>query len=175
MPTIVPVSLLRRALKVELAEDDPELVRLEAVAVAHLEADTGYSIVQADREHWLPGWVDGCIPTTPITNVAAVEYRDNEGTLQTLPAANWYIEYGSGPLATIRFVGSLPACRYGSVRISFTSGWAAGQHPANVVQAIVALVGLLFANVNAALPINLEGNPAYEGILSTLRCRGPLR
>lgn len=175
MATLVPLSALRRALKVELEEDDAELVRLEAVAVAHLEDETGYSIALASKSQYAAGFCDVTLPTYPIASVSAVQYRDDAGNLQTLPAENWYLDLAEGPLVVVRFKGSLPTPRRGSVCVQFTAGHAANAIPANVAQAIIALVGLLFANTNAALPVQLSGNPAYEGILATLRCRGQVR
>lgn len=175
MPMIVPLALLRKAIKVDLEEDDPELTRLEAASVALLEDLTGYCIRVASKVAYFKSFCDATICAKPVNTVTAVQYTDTSGNVQTLSASNWFTDLSAGPLVVVRFVGSLPVPRVGSVKISFTVGDAPAAVPEHVIQAIIALTALMFTNVNAAVPLRLEANPAYQSILDSIRVTGWLR
>ena len=169
----IPLDNLRKALRVEIREDDAELARLVQAAQAYVERRTGVTIGTATKHQYLSKFRDCLLEGFPFGAITSVQYYE-DGVLSTLPATDYDIRYVDGPLAMLKFdTTEIPD--EDTVDITYTAGYG-NQVPKDLVHAGVSLVAHWYSNVEAAAPIELRPVPYTTGvILDHYRVRSDLR
>lgn len=183
----LPVSLddAKAWLRVDHNDEDELITRLVYGAVAATEDRTGRILApsswewQADRwDRWF------AIPAFPIRDVTSVVYLDEDGTEQTLDAADWYW-HRTAEGAEVRFVStwSSPTLydRPRSVRVRFDAGYddptASGSGddpdlvlPENAKMALRFLIAHWYANRESVTTANVYEVPqTFEYLAQQLR------
>jgi uncharacterized phiE125 gp8 family phage protein len=110
------------------------------------------------------------IPLAPVTAITEVGYLDTTGAAQTVSSGNYRAVLDVDPVRVEPAVGfSWPGTRQasGGVYVKFTAG---GNPPLVIRQAVLLIVGHLYANREAVGPGNLAPVPmAVESILNQYR------
>lgn len=169
----IPLDNLRKALRVEIREDDAELARLVQAAQAYVEKRTGVTIGTATKHQYLSGFRDCLLEGFPFGAITSVQYYKS-GVLSTLSATDYDIRYVDGPLAMLKF-DTTETPDEDTVDITYTCGYG-NQVPKDLIHAGVSLVAHWFSNVEAAAPVDLRPVPYTTGvILDHHRVRSDLR
>lgn len=106
----------------------------------------------------------------PVQSVTSVKYLDASAAEQTMPADAYYLE--NGEVVRLTSSGSWPsvADRADAFRVRYVAGYADGEVPAPILQAVKIMVGLLYENrIEAA---NLQTHPTVASLLSPYRVWG---
>jgi uncharacterized phiE125 gp8 family phage protein len=158
-PTFDPVALAlaKAGQGIETDEHDALLTGYLQAAVAHVEGVTGLRLARQTVK--LRAWGFECgwfpLPIAPVAAVTAIDYLDTVGVSQTLDAALYTTAlYGLSPLIARAPGQSWPAtrCTPGAVTITATVGYADGELPAVLRQAVLLLFGDFNANRERTAP-----------------------
>mgnify|MGYP006282010243 CR=1 FL=1 len=170
----IPLATIKNALKITYTEDDSELVRLREAAVALVERRTGVALERRTETLYLTAWVDALIPVAPFVSLASVQYTDSAGAVQTMPAADYWIDRSDGPNPILRFL-AMPARKEGTaITVTYTAGHLA--LPNEIAHCCIALVGAWYNNPEAFQNVGLTVVPlSVEFILETIDARSPMR
>lgn len=145
--------------RVDSSDDDALFERLIKAAMRTLEDRANVYSVPTTLEHRQDCWSEPIvIDAWPIRDVSAVQYLDEDHSLQTVPAANWYWNRENGR-AEICFADdfSLPTLsnRPQAVRVAFSAGFDDPANPGTVAatavdervaQAVLTVVGHWYEN-----------------------------
>lgn len=170
----IPLSTIKAALKIDYADDDTELMRLRDAAASLVERETGLILAPAQRTQYLADFTETAIMLVPFTTVDSVIYTDSNGTGQTMPAADYWLDYSEGPLPVIKFL-DFPAVKPGTnINVVCTCGYSSV--PNEIVHAIIALVGGWYNNPEAFQNITMTSVPmSTQYIIRALSIRSPIR
>lgn len=169
----IPLDNLRKALRVEIREDDAELARLVQAAQAYVERRTGVTIGTATKHQYLSAFRDCVIEGFPFGAITSVQYY-KAGVLTTLSATDYDIRYVDGPLAMLKF-DTTETADEDTVDITYTCGYG-NQVPKDLMHAGVSLVAHWFNNVEATAPVDLRPVPYTTGVILDMhRVRSDLR
>jgi len=168
----IPLDNLRKALRVEIREDDAELARLVKAARDHIENVTGLSLGTASKVQYLPSFRDFIIEGAPDPQITSVTFTRN-GLSQTLHPSRYRLRRWAGPLAVLVFEDAGDADP-DSIAVNYTCGFGFAV-PHDLIQAGVALVAHWYTNVEAAAPVDLRPVPfSAQVILERRSIRGAL-
>lgn len=121
--------------------DDATLLEIEAAAVAHFQRETNryFGPVTTLVDAFSPG---GALPrlrlSAPVTSITKIEVRGLSWSAWTEPWAAGAYEF-SGDLLELVDGSVFPRGRQ-NVRVTFQGGYAAGQEPPDVREAVVTIV-----------------------------------
>ena len=136
----VELSEAKGYLRVDHSDDDADVLRALKAAIEYAEERTGLSFAVKTYEWradgwpfltsplWPPTWpYQITLPKAPVVDVLSLKYLDENGTLQTVSAADYDWER-TPEGATITFVDDysfpdLHATRADRVRVEFTAGF----------------------------------------------------
>jgi uncharacterized phiE125 gp8 family phage protein len=115
-----------------------------------------------------------CLPHAPVVMVEKIEYLDMSGTWQTMPPADYAVNYGMSPTIITPCFGKIwpiPLPQIGSVKVTYTAGYASpittgGQLASNqfrVSGPVSWSVGdvVKFSNSGGSLPAPLWEDASY--------------
>jgi uncharacterized phiE125 gp8 family phage protein len=183
----LPVSLtdLKRHLRLgapgsedQYTIEDPILQIALDASQAYVEQFTGLSL--AERTIKLRAWGFDCLsfrlPAGPVSAVASITYLDTSGAEQTL-STDVYVAslYGLSPLISRASNKTWPAtlCQAGAVTVTVTAGFADGECPAPIRQAILLYAGSEYLNrqstVIDASRVTIIENSAADRLLANYR------
>ncbi len=114
------------------------------------------------------------LPAAPVTAVTSITYIDSAGAEQTLdPAVYDEALYGLSPTIALAYGQSWPSVRCGlsSVVFTVTAGYAAGECPDPIKQAVLLIVGDWFENREQSVAGSISTIPmvAVESLLTNYR------
>jgi uncharacterized phiE125 gp8 family phage protein len=178
--TSQPVSLdeAKAHLRVDSADEDALIEALVEAAQAHVEQYTGLYLAEQTVKLRAWGFDLGAsrLPAGPVSEVTSITYTDIDGTVQTLsPDLYVAILYGLSPMISPAWGQCWPAhrCFPGSVVVTVTAGFADDECPAPIRQAILMIVGDLYANREAvvidASRVTMIENPTADRLLANYR------
>lgn len=156
-PTVEPVTLAQANFHLRLTTDaTDESGQPDDSLVAGLIKAARQSTEQYLQRTLVPSTLElraGCfdveLPMAPVAEVTSVKYIDQAGDEQTLPSGAFEFA-GTPDLPRIRvaYGGSWPAIRPqdDSVRVRYVAGYALGEVPGPIVQAMLLLIGHLYEN-----------------------------
>lgn len=169
----IPLDNLRKALRVEIREDDAELARLVKAARDYIENVTGLTIGTASKTQHISHFRDFLLEGAPNPSIQSVTYTI-DGVAQTLHPSRYRLRHWEGPLAVVVFEDpgeSDPD----SIAVNYDCGYG-NAVPHDLMQAGVALVAHWFSNVEAAAPVELRPVPfSTQVILERRSIRSALR
>lgn len=153
-PEALPVSLeeVKKALRVDSADDDDMLTSLIQSAVDHYEGWTGVLGICLVEQTWSQSFDrfdrSLCLPLGPVLEVLSVSWRDVNGDPSTIPDSNYALETNSGGQSHVRFRNafSQPSGLYerGAVSVEYKAGWPVVEGkptvPKDICTAIIARV-----------------------------------
>lgn len=155
--TVIDVAAAKAHMRVDF-DDDDELIGDEIKAAQdRIEKHTSRLLTERALEMTLESFpcrlVPICIPRSPITAISSIKYTDVAGAEQTLdPGA--YRWSAADPQRILPAFGgewtSAVAYDPGSVRIAFAAGYAEGECPAGLVEAVKRYVAYLYENREGA-------------------------
>ena len=152
-PAVEPVTLddAKAHLKVDTTDDDALITSLISAARARAEWHTGHAFVTQSWTLWLDGWPGIIeIPLPPLQSVASVTAYALDDSATVLDAATYQVDTASSPARLTLKPNTSPPVnlrRINAVAIAFTAGYGeAGDAPAPVRQAILAMVASLYTN-----------------------------
>ena len=152
----IPLLTIKAALKVDFDDDDRELTRLREAAVSLLERKTRLKFETAAQVMRLPKFADSMFAVVPYQSLTSVTYTDGSGAAQTMPSTDYWIDL-TDAAPVLRFLEQ-PAQKEGTmVVVNYTAGYA--DLPADVVHAVISLVGHWYNNPEATQPIALQTVP----------------
>jgi uncharacterized phiE125 gp8 family phage protein len=150
-PAAEPVTLAeaKAHLRIEGAEDDAYVTALIQAARQHVEEVCWRGLVTQEWEAVLEGFPDGALelPKGNLASIASITYVDSAGATQTLAPATYEADTVSVPGRLLLAYGqSWPStrCQWDAVRVRYTVGWAAGEVPTPIRQALLLLVAQLY-------------------------------
>ena len=191
-PTAEPLSLpeAKLHLRVDIADDDTLIGALIAAARDYAEGLTRKQMVAArfrqvmdslpgpslmgvpyGRPFSLPGHAI-YLQRAPVQQVVSIQYLDMGGSVQTMPAADYTVDYSSDPVRITPVFGKIwpiPLPQIGSVWVTFDAGFGAPM-TADVAGGTVSVQGwkaltvgdaLRLSNGGGALPAPLQPNTDY--------------
>jgi uncharacterized phiE125 gp8 family phage protein len=147
-PTFLPVTLVqaKAAQRIETDEEDPLLTGYLMAAINHIE--TQYERRLATQTVKLRAWGLDCptfvLPLSPIQSISAVTYLDAAGDEQTLSTDVYATAlYGLFPTVALKHRQCWPVHQRGLGSVVFTcqAGYAEGDAPAVIQQAVLILFG----------------------------------
>ena len=175
-PSMLPVSLaeVKKALRVDSADDDDMLENLIQSAVDHYEGWTGILgiclVEQTCRQIF--DRYEQCLrlPLGPVIEVAGIETRNNAGIETAIPTNDYTVEIDAAGLSSVRFVDgfNMPndVAQRSAISVVYRAGWPIVDNkptvPADIRTAIIARVqigyeqtatdaGKTIANMESAL------------------------
>jgi len=90
---VVSLADMKLFLRVDGSDEDTTITALLDAAVTHISDYTNRHFTgESDAKFYLEKWRSASLAFGPVTRITGVKYYDRSGTLQTLPAANWYNE-----------------------------------------------------------------------------------
>lgn len=175
---VVTLDDARHHLRIDHSDDDAyitTLIRVATTAVQErLERTLGVTTwdYRIDSEGICWGF-DIRLPMPPLLEVVSVKYFDTDSVEQTYAPAN-YRAFGIGGRGGIRLTGgaSWPSLRSGpeAVTIRFSAGYE--EVPAPIRQAVLLVVGQLYAQRGEMVQENLTEDPAIKALLAPYRVFG---
>lgn len=137
-PSTEPVTVdhAKTFLRVVSADENALVATLVTAARRHTEEVTGYALGVQTRRLVLDRFPAGCIlplPCPPLATVTSIVYLDANGAQQTMPTDDYEVHTACTPGA-VYAPGGWPSTsgRPGSVRVTFTCGYAAVPEPLTV-------------------------------------------
>jgi uncharacterized phiE125 gp8 family phage protein len=168
-PESLPVSVddVKTHLRITGEDEDNYLFSLIEAATAYIDGPHGIGIALMPQtwEYSLKGlWPSFTIPLYPVQSVDKIEWTDRDGTAQS--STNIRFDKRTNPCHAYHDLRATP--HEGSVVVTFTAGFATV--PADLRQAILMIVGHLYANAEATSAVKLENVPmAVDTILARYR------
>lgn len=155
----VTTAEARARLRIDHYDDDDDIASMIAAATAHAEQFTGRAFIDQTWDYYLDAFpASGAIqiPKPPLIGIEGVFSRDSAGTETQIAAAGYLVDSATAQarLALI-FGGTWPTIDsiVNAVRIRFRAGYvdydsspAAGEVPADIKNAILMIVGTLYAH-----------------------------
>lgn len=153
-PEALPISLeeVKKALRVDSADDDEMLTSLIQSAVDHYEGWTGVLGICLVEQTWRQSYdrFDRllCLPLGPAIEPVSVSWRNAAGEISTVPDTSYSLETSAGGQSEIRFRNafSQPSDLYerGAVTVEYKAGWPMVDDkptvPKDICTAIIARV-----------------------------------
>ncbi len=153
-PEALPVSLeeVKKALRVDSADDDDMLTSLIQSAVDHYEGWTGVLGICLVEQTWRQSYdrYDQCLrlPLGPVIAVDAVKTRNAAGTETQIPTTDYAVETDAAGRSYVRFVDgfimSADAALRSAISVDYRAGWPIVDEkpnvPADILTAIIARV-----------------------------------
>lgn len=186
-PPLEPLTLdeAKAHCRVDGATDDALLTALVQVAREWCEGVTERALVTQTWRLTLDAFPldprDPCapirLPRPPLQAVTSVQYVDATGATQTLDPAQYVVEPGTLPgQIRLAYGAAWPMTRRqpGAVTITYTAGYgaAATDVPAALRQAMLLMIGDLYANREAQLIGTItSANPAADALIGGYRYR----
>jgi len=147
-PTALPISVpdVKSALRVDGDDKDAEIERLIKAAVDHYEGWSGVLGIAIVEQTWRQefGRFEDkmCLKVGPVSSIASVKYRNEQGQIATVAADNYTLKHDAGGQAYIRFDRGFtaPVDLYedAPVSIEYVAGWE--EVPADIQTAIILFV-----------------------------------
>ena len=177
-PTTEPVTLAEAQLHLRLDTsgsppshpDDTLVETLITAARENAEQYTGVTIAQATYQ--VKSAVTNeqiSLQTYPVTNVSSVTYEDNDGVVQTVDSADYFVDNFQRP-ARLVFRRNSPGF---DTTVTFTAGYTDGQSPndyptpAGVKAAILLMLGNLYENRESVASTQSHERPQSATYLLT--------
>lgn len=155
-PAEMPVSLAdaKQHLRVSHGEDDVLITGLIAAAVSHLDGWTGILGRALVTQTWSQGFAAFAprldLPVGPVASVASLQYINEAGTLQTVPAPLYdVLEDARGAYILLKSGEIWPASNpLAAVPVvaTYVAGTPAAQVPPAIRAALLLMIGDLYAN-----------------------------
>ena len=166
----ISTATVKTALRIDYADDDAELTRLIAAAVAWVENYCGFRLTSASRTMKLREFQRTVLAVQPVTSITSVAYTSG-GNAETLNADQYWLDT-SETLSAVEFLEA-PSIDDGTlITVTYVAGYAT--EPNEVVQAVISLVGAWYNNPEAHAPTLLSPTPlGAQFMLEHLRIRGP--
>jgi uncharacterized phiE125 gp8 family phage protein len=166
----ISTATVKSALRIDYSDDDAELTRLIAAAVAWVENYCGFRLTSASRTMKLREFRRTVLAVQPVTLITSVTYTANAGAV-TMDAASYWLDT-SETLAAIEFLDA-PSIDEGTlITVTYSAGYAT--EPNEVVQAVISIVGSWYNNPEAHAPTLLSPTPlGAQFMLEHLRIKGP--
>lgn len=168
----ITTATVKTALRIDYTDDDAEFTRLIAAAVAWVERYTGVGLSSASRTMRLGSFKDSALPIDPFVSLSSVQYYDSSNALVTMPSTDYWVDQ-TGDLPRIRFLEQPSIYEGTQVTVTYVAGHAT--EPADMVQAVISIVGAWYNNPEAAQPIALSTVPLGAiYLLDHYRVKGPM-
>lgn len=153
-PTVLPVSVadVKKALRIDSADDDAVIETLIRAAVDYYEGWTGILGLCLVEQTWRQSYdrFDHvlCLPLGPAIEPVSVSWRNASGQISTVPDESYSLETSAGGQSVIRFRNafSQPSDLYerGAVSVEYKAGWPIVEDkptvPKDICTAIIARV-----------------------------------
>jgi uncharacterized phiE125 gp8 family phage protein len=176
--TVVSLDEAKAHLRVDSSDEDDLIQVLIETAQTQAENITGLRLLPQTvvRRAWELEDLWFRLPEAPVSAVDGITYLDFSGDRQTLDPS-LYVTALSGlrPQVSRAFLKVWPIhiCQLGSVEVTLSCGFADGECPAPIRQAILLYVGDLYANREAvvidASRVTMIENPTAERLLANYR------
>lgn len=171
-----PVTLAeaKAQLRVTHTDQDTMIGALIGVACKTVSEMSGRALSEEEWQYSLP-WVRGDVklPVTPLIEVTAIEYYDEDDVIQALDLADFYV-FQDEDTATIRpkdgVAWPVAQIRDDAFRFTFTAGYAT--LPENLRHAVLLLVDHLYHNTSPVTEGNVAEMPYAVEALVGLSRRG---
>lgn len=156
----------------EISQDDAQVEAFIMAATRSVEKTYGMAILtQTIKEYWSAFPCDEKKPMVlriqPVSAVTAIEYMDENGTMQTWDSEEW--TYGSYDLSTfivpkLNFTWPTAAAMPNAITITYTAGF--GSQPASVPSDIIQALKWIVADMDLRREDSVQALPrASENLL----------
>ena len=145
---IITLADIKSHLRITHDLEDGLLTGIRAAAINYVQNYANVQLGSVTAYGYMPAFVASYIPIGPVTAISAVEYEtDNDGTLQTMPSADWHVDTRTRP-ARISFSDIPSPYEYAMmpIRVTMTVGHAEDAIPGVIIQAIKMLAAHLYEN-----------------------------
>lgn len=148
IPLPISVPDVKNALRVDGEDFDAEIERLIKAAVQHYEGWSGVLGIAIVEQTWRQDFGrfedKMCLTVGPVSSIASVKYRNDQGQISTVAADNYTLKHDGGGQAYVRFdrTFTAPVDLYedAPVSIEYVTGWTDGEVPADIQTAIILFV-----------------------------------
>jgi uncharacterized phiE125 gp8 family phage protein len=175
---IVSLEDAKQHLRIDHDDDNAYITTLVSVATTAVQERLERTLGVTTWDYRI-GSEDICwgfdirLPMPPLLEVVSVKYFDTDSAEQTYAPAN-YRAFGTGGRGGIRLTGgaSWPSLRYGpeAVTIRYRAGYEDVPEP--IRQAVLLIVGQLFASRGEMVNTNTMEDPAIKWLLAPYRIFG---
>ncbi|MCK8779081.1 phage head-tail connector protein [Rhizobium sp. NTR19] len=146
----LPISVedVKTALRVDGDDTDGEIERLIKAAVQHYEGWSGVLGIAIVEQTWRQDYgrfeEKMGLKVGPVTSIASVKYRNDQGQIATVAADKYALKHTGGGEAYVRFDRGFtaPVDLYedAPISIEYVAGWPIGEVPADIQTAIILRV-----------------------------------
>jgi len=153
LPLPISVDDVKSALRVDGDDNNVEIERLIKAAVDHYEGWSGVLGIALVEQTWRQefGRFEDkmCLKVGPVSSIASVKYRNEQGQIATVAADNYTLKHDAGGQAYVRFDRGFtaPVDLYedAPVSIEYVAGWPLDEDdkpttPADIQTAIILFV-----------------------------------
>jgi uncharacterized phiE125 gp8 family phage protein len=171
--TLAEARLHLAATEEDLVEDDPLIEALIVAARQVCELHLDRALITQTWDLHLDEWPHGpwggqlggiVLPRPPLQSITSITYTDTNGSLQTVPLANYYVRTGTPGEVSPIFGEFWPSARYqrDAIHVRFVAGYGtASAVPQCIKQAMLLLIAHWYRNREAtvntgAVPQKLE-------------------
>lgn len=156
-PAVEPVTLAQAKafLKVDDSTEDALITTLITAARLHVEGVTGKALIAQSWRINLDYWpADRVVklPVRPLISITAITAYDGDGMAHAIAAAQFFAE--PARLLLPLNVAGMPVLReHGGIEVDYVAGFGAtaADVPADVVQAMLVLIGYWFEHRDAVI------------------------
>lgn len=176
-PAVHPVTLAeaKAQCRVDTTDDDTLIEAMIAGAASALTPPHGIlarSLVTQRLEYAAREWPcdrELTLPFGPVTAIQSVKYYDAANALQTLDTDDYFLDGDA-----LTFIETFsPPCLYrraGAVRVTYDAGYAsAGEVPEAIRQAVLLMVGHLYAHRGEMTADQAAADPTIAALLTPFR------
>jgi uncharacterized phiE125 gp8 family phage protein len=168
----ITTATVKTALRIDYTDDDAEFTRLIAAAVAWVERYTNVGLSSATRTLKLASWSEAVLPVDPFVSLTSVTYYNGSNALTTMPSTDYWVDQ-TGDLPRIRFLDAPSIYEGTQITVTYVAGHAT--EPADMVQAVISIVGAWYNNPEATQPVPLSVVPmGAMYLLEHYKVKGPL-
>lgn len=155
---VLTLSELKAYARITGSDDDPVLQRMIRAAIGVAESKIKERLRTTPLIWYLDAWPEERtflrLPTGPTSAVASVKYYDASGTLQTMPASDYFVDLKGTRARIVLKEGAtwpqLEAARPSAIEVRFTAGYAnTNAIPDGVITWIALYVSTLSENREA--------------------------
>ncbi|MCK8780556.1 hypothetical protein M0654_11220 [Rhizobium sp. NTR19] len=149
-PASLPISVedVKNALRVDGPDSNAEIERLIKAAVQHYEGWSGVLGIAIVEQTWRQDYgrfeEKMGLKVGPVTSIASVKYRNDQGQIATVAAGKYTLKHTGGGEAYVRFdrgfIAPVDLYEDAPVFIEYVAGWPAGEVPADIQTAIILRV-----------------------------------
>lgn len=162
---ILPLDACKAHLRVTSTSEDDLIAALRDVSIEFVERFVGVKLGPMTGLTWRAESLPSCVGDSislavrPVTAITAIAWQDGDGAAVTGDVADYRVSEGGEMKPVVG--GSWPSGIGGAVTVTFDAGYAAGEAPPSLLQAVRLMLGHLWMNREAVIVGTISGEAPF--------------